>query len=116
MANLEDLKAQALAGVPSITRHQTTGGMLAAAASLLPLALDDAAGDETAFVYAYRLAQFLLKVSTHPGLTPAEAATVRAQIGEATARLEALKPRILAARAAAAAAAGRAQPPPQQQQ
>jgi hypothetical protein len=113
MANLEDLKAEALAAVPSVTRHQSTGGMLAAAERLLPLALDDGAGDEAAFVYAYRLAQFLLKVSTHPGLTPAEAGTVRAHIAEAAARLEVLKPRILAARAAAAAAAaapGPAQP------
>lgn len=107
MADLEDLKAEAMKRVPVVTRHMAPAALLSAAETLLATAAD-AATEEDAFVYYYRLAQYLLKVSSHPGLSAGELATALEWTARAAAELEALKPRILAARGAVAAAAAAA--------
>lgn len=97
MAALDDLKTQAMAGVPSVTRFQSAAAMIAAAERLQSAASAEG-NDEAAFVYNYRLAQFLLKVSTHPNLSGEQVDAVKVLTREATTALEVLKPRILSNR------------------
>ena len=94
---LDDLKQEALGGVPTVTKHMTVIALLRAAEALLSHA-QATQPDEASFVYNYRLVNYLLRVSQHPNLSAEQLQTIKQWMADSTAQLEALKPRIVAER------------------